>query len=91
VNTNSYIHDPNAVLDYTVDWSDWLVAGDTIISRVVTAPAGITKNSDSFTTTTVTAWMTGGTVGSRYEIIYHVTTANGRQDDRTLTLNVQQR
>ena len=40
MNTNSYIHDPNAVLDYTVDWSNWLVAGDTIISRVVTAPAG---------------------------------------------------
>jgi hypothetical protein len=83
--------DPNAVLPYTVDWSDWLVGSDVIASHTVTPAAGITKDSSSDTDTTVTAVMSGGTAGSSYEVVYHVTTTNGLQDDRTLTLYVEQR
>lgn len=85
------IQDPQAVLDWTIDWSDWLPTGDVISAHTVTAPTGITKNSSSDTDTTVTAWITGGTIGTRYPIVYHITTVNGRQDDRTITLLTQER
>lgn len=85
------IQDPQAVLDWTIDWSDWLPAGDVIASHAVTVPAGMTENSSADTDTTVTAWISGGTVDTSYEINYHITTTAGRQDDRTLTLRCQNR
>jgi hypothetical protein len=85
------VKDPQAVLDYTVDWTDWLVTGDTITSHTVTVPAGITEDSSTDTDTAVTAWISGGTAGTRYDVVYHITTTAGRQDDRTITLTVQNR
>lgn len=86
----SYIKDPDAVLDYTVDWSAWLGA-DTIDDLTVTAPDGITVDSSTNTTTTATAWLSGGTAGESYDVVFQVTTAGGRIDDRTITLMVRQR
>lgn len=85
-----YIHDPNAVLDYQNDWAAWL-DGDTITTSTWSVPAGITKDSDSHTTTTTTVWLSGGTAGSEYHCINHVVTAAGREDDRTITIRVQER
>ncbi len=87
----AYVKDPQAVLDYTVDWTDWLVAADVISSHTVTVPSGITKDSSSDTDTAVTAWISGGTADTSYDVVYHVTTTAGRQDDRTVTLHVRQR
>ena len=83
--------DPDAVLDYTWDWSDWLPSGDTIASYTFTVPAGITKDSDSNTTTAVTAWMSGGTAGLSYDVVCHIVTTAGREDDRTITFFVGER
>ena len=87
---SSYLHDPNAVLDYMVDWSDWL-GTDTIASVTWTVPTGITKTSQTNTTTTATAWMSGGSVGSDYALGCKVVTAGGRTDERTLVLQVRKR
>ena len=87
--TTEYIHDPESVLDYNVDWNTWLQAGETISSSSVTVPSGITKNSDNNALGIQTAWMTGGTRGTRYALVFHITTSAGRQEDRTLTLSVQ--
>jgi len=82
--------DPQAVLDYAIDWSDWL-GSDTISTSAWTVPAGITKDSDSNTTTTTTIWLSGGTADTDYELINHIVTAGGREDDRTITIRVRQR
>jgi hypothetical protein len=51
----TFTKDPDAVLDYKFDWaaetngsgpSDWLASNETISSYVVTAAAGLTKDSD---------------------------------------------
>ena len=86
----SFTHDPDAVLDYLFDWSDWLGA-DTIASHTVTAAAGLTVDSTEATTTTVTAWLSGGTDGASYAVTCHIVTAAGREDDRTVTITVQER
>lgn len=86
-----YTKDPNAVLDYKVNWATWLQASETIASSNFTVPAGITKDSQSNTTTTATVWLSGGTVGTEYAVVNRITTNQGRTDDRTITIRVQER
>jgi hypothetical protein len=85
-----YVKDKDAVLDYKVDWATWLQASETISTSTFTVPAGITKDSQSNTTTTATVWLSGGTVGQEYAVINRITTNQGRTDDRTITIRVQE-
>jgi hypothetical protein len=71
--------DPDAVLDYQVDWSAWLGV-DTISTSTWVVPTGITKNSDTKTTTTATIWLRGGTAGTLYLVTNRIVTAGGRTD-----------
>lgn len=86
----NFVKDPDAVLDYEWDWAAWLGA-DTIASHTVTAEAGLTVDSSEATTTAVTAWLSGGSVGMSYAVTCHVVTAAGREDDRTVTVTVMER
>lgn len=65
------------VIDHEVDWSDDL-GSDTISTSTFTVPAGLTKDSESNTTTTATVWLSGGADGDRYLITNEVVTAGGR-------------
>jgi hypothetical protein len=86
----SFVRDPSSVLDYAFDWTAWLTGGDTITSHTVTAddPA-LTVDSTDATGTVITAWLSGGVVGSTYAITCHITTTQGRTDDRTITVRVR--
>ncbi len=86
----SFIHDPDAVLDYEIDWSAWL-GTDTISSSTWTVPSGLTEDSSTNTTTTATIWLSGGTEGTRYEVVNHIVTAGGREEDRTIQIVVRER
>lgn len=85
------VKDPSAVLDYAIDWATWLGATDTISASSWTVPSGITRDSDSSTGTKATIWLSGGTAGKRYEIVNSITTADGRQDHRTIVIVVSER
>jgi hypothetical protein len=86
----SYKKDPDAVLDYLLDWSDWLV-NDTIATSTWSSDSGITVDSDSNTTTTTTVWLSGGTAGTDYIVTNHVVTAGAREDDRSIKIRCQER
>ena len=94
--------DPNAKLDYTIDWSAWLVA-DTIVSSLWIIGDGVTAGggseiesppaliqcvtpAPSNTTTTCTIWLEGGTHLKEYKVTNRITTLAGRIDDRSFTL-----
>lgn len=79
--------DPQATLDYTIDFSLWL-NGDTISAATWTVGAGITKELDTKTATTVVIWLSGGTLATSYSVSVHIITVAGRIDDRTLTISV---
>jgi len=81
--------DPNAVLDYGFDWTAWL-DGDTISASSWAVSTGITKDSDSKTTTTTTIWLSGGTNGRNYEATNSIQTAAGRKTDRTMLIKVRE-
>lgn len=84
--------DPNDIIDYLVDWSDWLSDGDTIASSTWIVPAGITKDSDTFTNTTTTIWLSGGTAGQSYSLTNRIVTSNNppRTKDKTITIRVKE-
>jgi hypothetical protein len=86
----SWIKDPDAVLDYQIDWSAWL-DGDTIVTSVWIVPDGIVKDSDSHTDTAATIWLSGGTIDKTYRVTNRITTAAGRTDDRTEPVTIRDR
>ena len=88
--TQYFMKDPDAILDYSIDWSAWL-GSDTISTSSWSVPTGITKVSDSKTTTVTTIWLSGGTEGPTYAVVNHIKTAAGREDDRTLYIKVKSR
>jgi len=85
----TFIKDPQAVLDYGFDWSDWLDTDDTVSTSTWNVPAGITKDSDTKTTTTTTIWLSAGTVGRTYKITNRMVTANGRTVERSFYVKVE--
>ena len=85
-----FTKDPQAVLDYEIDWSDWLGA-DTIASSSWTVPSGLTEEDSSDTTTAATVWLSGGTAGTNYDVTCEIVTDGGRTDDRTITIQVKQK
>lgn len=91
--TSSWFKDPDAVLDFRFDWSEWLAneGNDIITTSDITADAGITITDQSQTTTSATVWLSGGTAGQRYRVTNRITTAAGRIDDRTHVVTVQER
>lgn len=86
-----FVKDPAAVLDYAFDWSVWLATGETISSHVVTVATGLTKDSDAEDAGIVTAWLSGGAVGTDYTVACKIVTSGGRTDERTITVMCRNR
>jgi hypothetical protein len=87
------LKDPDAVLDYLVDWDDdtedWL-GTDTISTSEFIAESGITINSHTNTPTTATVWLSGGTTGTKYKITNRITTAGGRTNDQSFYVKIKE-
>lgn len=77
-----------------------LLQGATISSYTVTAPSGITKNSDNKNAVTVngvsysadtvvTVWLSGGTDGNDYDILCRIVTSDSRTIDQTMRVPVR--
>lgn len=83
--------DPTAILDFGVDWSQWMGA-DAIASATWLIPtAGIFTGAMVTTVTSCSVFLTGGSVGSAYHVVNHIWTVSGRQDERTLQIYVNER
>lgn len=85
--------DPNSVLDYSWDWTEWLstLNGDTISTADVTVTGGLTVNLVGHDSVFVTAWLAGGTVNGRATATCRIVTVGGRTEDRTIYLYIRER
>lgn len=97
-NVGTYIEkDPYAILDYSLDFENWMPANDTISSITVTAQsitgdaAPLTINSSTNTNYVVTAIISGGTAGKIYNVEYRIITANAKRDSRNIRIKVIER
>lgn len=86
-----FTKDPDAELDYGIDWTAWLVEDDTIATSDWIVPDDLEKSNPSITDGKTTVWLAGGTVGQTYAVVNRITTAQGRTDDRTLFLVIQEK
>lgn len=86
----THVKDPNAKLDYALDWTAYLAGADTIASAAWTVPAGLTKVSEANTTTTTTVRISGGTAGTEYTVTCHIVLASGQEDERSITIVAQE-
>ena len=89
----TYIKDPSAKLDYSIDWSRWLPTGDTI-SAVTWSASGVTVSASpapSHASGVATAWLEGGTEGEDATVTCQVTTTAGRIDERSIRVQVRGR
>lgn len=91
--------DPEATLDYTMDWSDWLASGDPLVDSTWTTST-ITGDADpivlgTVTTSPITGQSTvivsGGTAGNAYTLTCQIETDNGLVDERYFRLFVKNR
>lgn len=98
--TGSYIDkDPDAYLDYSVDWSDWMPTGDSLngsswtIETISGDSAPITTDANTYSSGTnkTTIWLDGGSAGENYTITNTITTTNGLTDERYFRVFVKQR
>lgn len=61
--------DPNSLLDYELDFTDWLEGGSLSGGSIV-VPAGLTLVQTSVVSPSIIGWFSGGTVGESYTVIF---------------------
>lgn len=87
----TFQQDPTARLDYPIDWSEYLEPGDEISSATAFGPAGITVESPpDLEGALTTVWVeTEDSPPGKYPVTVHIVTAEGREDERSITINVR--
>jgi hypothetical protein len=94
------LKDPDAVLDYSQNWTTYLAVGESIsastwaieggdASPVTTALA--ISGTPSLVGAVATAFVSGGTKGQVYTLRNRIVTNQGRTDDRSWTIRVEPR
>jgi hypothetical protein len=86
--------DPDAFLDYSINWSDWLaeIPGDSVANMYVNNTAGVQVPVQGIIDGAITAVMArAGVVGATEEIVIRIATTEGRIDERTIRLLIRQR
>ena len=88
---STYTKDPDAVLDYVVDWTEWLGSDDVITeaSWQVAPPLSVTSSEN--TEHTATVWLAGGEIGETHRATCRIVTNKGRTEDRTIRLRIAHR
>lgn len=84
--------DPNAILDYIFDWSDWLDENETINSHQILVECGsVVVDSNERDGAQITVWLSGGNEQETARVVCRITTSAGRVDDRSLWLSIANR
>ena len=79
MNLGTFTKQPVEVKDYDLDYSEWLVAADTVEAAEVTVePSGLTVGSVFTQDKKIKVWLSAGTNGAVYKLTVTMTTADGR-------------
>lgn len=89
------LKDPDAVLDYSIDWGSQYLGGDALAQSVwevsPVEPGGVTIAGSQFDFAIATVQAGGGIEGHVYHLANHVVLASGLSDSRSVTLRVEKR
>jgi hypothetical protein len=90
------LKDPNAVLDYAIDWGAEYLAADDLLSEsswsvIPDETDGVVVMGSAIEDRMTTVQAGGGVAGRLYRLINRVVTQSGRIDERSLVLRVENR
>ena len=89
--------DPTAILDYTLDWSEYTQGGDSVSTATwaVVAISGdsspLTVGASSINSDKATVVISGGTAGNIYTVTCTITTTENLTDKRAFRIVVKNR
>lgn len=90
-----YLKDPQSRVDYSIDWGQGYLDGQTLAASLWAVrpeePGGIAVDEASFDLSRAAATLSGGIAGHLYNVSNRVTLSDGRSDERSITLRVEQR
>lgn len=90
-----FVKDPGATIDYAVDWAAGYLEGQDIVqSSWVITPGGdgaIAVASSRIAQTRTIATLSGGIAGLVYRLTNQIQLSDGRRDERTLVIRVEDR
>lgn len=87
-----FVKSPDEIKRYSVEYVDWLDAGEYIQSTSVTvSPAGpiVDVQATTANDTDLSFFVTGGTVGTSYRLKTRITTTNGQVKEDIVVLEVR--
>lgn len=88
---NTYIKQPSEVLDYDIEYVDFLSDGDSLFSGTASAsPAGLTVHAPLVVGTKLKVWVEGGTAGITYKVTILATTTLSRTKEDELVFRVKE-
>ena len=89
--------DPNAELDYTLDWGEYTQAGDAIDTATWSAstisgdPSPLVIGVATVNNDKASVLISGGTAGNIYNVEFRIVTDNSKQDSRNFRIKVVER
>jgi hypothetical protein len=87
---NTYTKQPNDVLDYDIEYADFLSEGDSLASAIATvSPSGLIVHTPLVVGTTIKLWVEGGTSGVKYKITVKTVTTLSRTKEDELIFRVK--
>ena len=91
-----HLTDPAAVLDYSIDWGAQYLAEFELLatsdwSLAPVEPGGLGVAGSSFEPRISTVTVQGGIAGHIYRIVNRISTVEGRVDERSITIRVEDR
>ncbi|MCK5425832.1 MAG: hypothetical protein KAI89_10685 [Emcibacter sp.] len=96
--TEQFLKDPAATIDYTIDWSaSYLLSGELITASSWTIlPQGAINDLSIDTILPIvsgvaTIFITSGIAGKTYQLTNRITTDQGRTDERSITIRVEEK
>lgn len=89
---NTILKDPQAVLDYSFDWTAWLTPlTDTILTASFIVDPSLSVVTQFKSTMIATVFISGGALNRRVPVTCRIVTAGGRTDERTIYLKILNR
>lgn len=89
-----YLKDPQSRVDYAIEWTSYL-DGQTVAASAWSVepaePDGLAVDGSSHDLLRTAATLSGGICGHVYSVTNRVTLTDGRSDERSITLRVEER
>ncbi|MDB5668098.1 MAG: hypothetical protein JWL74_1048 [Alphaproteobacteria bacterium] len=90
-----YLKDPGSRIDYAIDWGAFYLDGQVVAGSAWNVfpleTGGILLDGASFDLARTAVTLSGGLAGHVYSVTNRVTLSDGRVDERSITLRVEER